>query len=59
MPVASISASRPWDLNNGNVLWEQTYSFITSNKPEQLLLDGFKYIKNYDKKITIPVDSKK
>ncbi|ANY71261.1 DUF4179 domain-containing protein [Paenibacillus ihbetae] len=59
VPVASISASRPWDLNNGNVLWEQTYSFNTADKPEQLLLDGFHYIKTYDKKITIPVDSKK
>ncbi|MEK6991919.1 DUF4179 domain-containing protein [Paenibacillus sp. FSL K6-1566] len=59
VPVSSISAARPWDLNNGNILWEQTYSFNTSDKPERLLLDGFKYIKTYNKKITIPVDSKK
>lgn len=57
--VSSISASRAWDLNNGNILWEQTYSFATSNKPEQLLLEGYKYIKTYDKKITIPIESKK
>jgi|GEM_PF-1422740 len=59
VPVSSISAARPWDLNNGNILWEQTYSFNTSDKPDRLLLDGFKYIKTYDKKITIPVDTKK
>ncbi|KOP68512.1 hypothetical protein AMS62_27185 [Bacillus sp. FJAT-18019] len=59
VPVSSISASRPWDLNNGNMLWEQTYSFNTANKPEQLLLEGFHYIKTYDKEITIPIDSKK
>lgn len=59
VPVSSISASRPWNLNNGNMLWEQTYSFNTADKPEQLLLEGFYYIKTYDKKITIPIDSKK
>ncbi|MGG3283807.1 DUF4179 domain-containing protein [Paenibacillus solani] len=59
VPVSSISASRAWDLNNGNILWEQTYSFATANKPEQLLLEGYRYIKTYDEKITIPIESKK
>lgn len=59
VPVSSISSSRPWDLNNGNILWEQTYSFDTLEQPEQLLLDGFRYIKTYDKTISIPMDSKK
>lgn len=59
VPVSSISASRPWDMKNGNILWEQTYSFNTTDKPELLLLDGFQYIKNYDKTISIPVDVKK
>lgn len=58
VPVSSISISRPWDLKNGNILWEQTYSFITTEEPTSLLLDGFHYIKTYDKTISIPVDSK-
>ncbi|MDQ0195273.1 DUF4179 domain-containing protein [Paenibacillus wynnii] len=59
VPVSSISLSRPWDLKNGNILWEQTYSFNTMKKPEHLLLDGFHYIKTYDKTISIPIDDKK
>jgi len=59
VPVTSISTSRPWDLKNGNILWEQTYSFDTMEKPESLLLDGFSYIKTYDKTISIPVGIKK
>ena len=58
VPVSSISTSRPWDLNNGNILWEQTYSFNTMKDPEHLLLDGFHYIKTYNKTISIPVDIK-
>ncbi|MEK3735189.1 DUF4179 domain-containing protein [Paenibacillus sp. FSL M8-0334] len=58
VPVSSISNSRPWDLNNGNILWEQTYSFNTTDKPEQLLLPGFYYIKTYDHKVSIPVHIK-
>ncbi|MFB0840544.1 DUF4179 domain-containing protein [Paenibacillus oleatilyticus] len=56
VPVSSISKERPWDLNNGNIMWEQTYSFNTTDKPEFLLVDGFQYIKTYNKKISIPVD---
>jgi len=59
VPVSSISESRPWDLNNGNILWEQTYSFNTMEEPEYLLLDGFYYIKTYNKTISIPLDTKK
>ncbi|MFB5678433.1 DUF4179 domain-containing protein [Paenibacillus terreus] len=59
VPVSSISASRPWDLKNGNILWENTYSFNTKEKPEYLLLDGFHYIKTYDKVVSIPVGEKK
>lgn len=59
VPVSSISSSRPWDLKNGNILWEQTYSFNTMEEPEHLLLDGFDYIKTYDKTISIPIDQKK
>ncbi|MGF7047294.1 hypothetical protein J2T13_001799 [Paenibacillus sp. DS2015] len=59
VPVSSISTSRPWDMKNGNILWEQTYSFNTMEEPELLLLDGFDYIKTYDKTISIPVDQKK
>ncbi|AIQ14016.1 DUF4179 domain-containing protein [Paenibacillus durus] len=59
IPVSSISSSRPWDLKNGNILWEQTYSFNTMEEPERLLLDGFHYIKTYDKTISIPIDIKK
>lgn len=55
VPVSSISLSRPWDLKNGNILWEQTYSFNTMEKPDLLLLDGFDYIKTYDKTISIPI----
>ncbi|WP_114384321.1 DUF4179 domain-containing protein [Paenibacillus prosopidis] len=58
VPVSSISTSRPWDLKNGNILWEQTYSFNTMEEPEHLLLDGFHYIKTYYKTISIPVDIK-
>ncbi|CAM4493192.1 DUF4179 domain-containing protein [Paenibacillus macerans] len=57
VPVSSISASRPWDLKNGNILWENTYSFNTTDKPELLMVDGFDYIKTYNK--TISVDIKK
>ncbi|MEC0240175.1 DUF4179 domain-containing protein [Paenibacillus dokdonensis] len=59
VPVSSISTARPWDLKNGNILWEQTYSFNTKDKPELLLLDSFQYIKTYDKKVSIPVKNKK
>ncbi|MCJ8014941.1 DUF4179 domain-containing protein [Paenibacillus sp. KQZ6P-2] len=59
VPVSSISKERPWDLKNGNILWEQTYSFNTTDKPEFLLVDGYQYIKAYNKKISIPVDLKK
>jgi hypothetical protein len=59
VPVSSISSSRPWDLKNGNILWEQTYSFNTLEEPERLLLNGFHYIKTYNEKISIPVDQKK
>ncbi len=55
VPVSSISRSRPWDLHNGNILWEQTYSFNTKEQPEQLLLDGYHYIKTYDKTISLPI----
>ncbi len=53
IPVSSISKERPWDLKNGNILWEQMYSFNTTDKPEFLLMDGFQYIKTYNKKISI------
>ncbi|NMO94461.1 DUF4179 domain-containing protein [Paenibacillus lemnae] len=59
VPVASVSGSRPWDLNNGNILWENTYSFNTTDKPESLLLDGFYYLKTYNETVTIPLDNKK
>jgi len=59
VPVSSISEERPWDLKNGNIMWEQTYSFNTTDKPEFLLVDGYQYIKTYNKKISIPVDNKK
>ncbi|WP_327204705.1 hypothetical protein [Paenibacillus sp. DMB20] len=59
VPVSEISSSRPWDLKNGNIMWEQTYSFNTTDKPEFLLIDGFHYIKTYNKKISVPVDIKK
>ncbi|WP_139997471.1 DUF4179 domain-containing protein [Paenibacillus paridis] len=59
VPVASISPSRPWDLKNGNIMWEQTYSFNAVEEPESLLAEGFRYIKTYDKTITIPVAVKK
>ncbi|MFE9275040.1 DUF4179 domain-containing protein [Paenibacillus glucanolyticus] len=57
VPVSSISQSRPWDLKNGNILREQTYSFKTTEKPELLLLNEFHYIKTYDKSVYIPVNS--
>lgn len=56
IPVTSISDERQWDLKNGNILWEQTYSFNTTDKPEFLLVDGYQYIKTYNKKISIPVE---
>lgn len=59
VPISSISRSRPWDLNNGNILWEQTYSFDTSDKPEFLLLEGFQYIKTYNERINIPINNGK
>lgn len=59
VPVSEISSSRPWDLKNGNIMWEQTYSFNTTDIPEFLLVDGYQYIKTYNKKISIPVDIKK
>lgn len=58
VPVSSISEERPWDLKNGNIMWEQTYSFNTTDKPEFLMVDGYQYIKKYNKKISIPVDNK-
>lgn len=56
IPVSSISSQRPWDLGNGNILWERTYSFNTSDRPETLHLDGYHYIKTYNKRVTIPID---
>lgn len=58
VPVASISTSRPWDLKNGNILWEQTYSFNTAEAPQFLLLEGYSYIKTYNQTITVPVGNK-
>ncbi|WP_336774334.1 DUF4179 domain-containing protein [Paenibacillus sp. MMO-58] len=58
VPIASVSASRPWDLGNGNILREQTYSVQTEDKPEFLLLEGFHYIKEYNTKIAIPIAQK-
>lgn len=55
VPVSAISEERPWDLKNGNILKEQTYSFKTTDKPDFLLMDGFQYLKTYKKKISIPV----
>ncbi|MGN7356685.1 DUF4179 domain-containing protein [Paenibacillus sp. SAF-054] len=59
VPVSSISTARPWDLKNGNILWEQTYSFNTKDKPDFLLLDSFEYIKSYKKTVPIPIETKK
>ncbi|MCG7407024.1 DUF4179 domain-containing protein [Paenibacillus sp. ACRRX] len=59
IPVSSISEERQWDLKNGNILWEQTYSFITTDKPDFLLVEGYQYIKTHKKKISIPVDYNK
>lgn len=59
VPVDSISKSRPWDLKNGNILWEQTYSFPTDQKPESLLVEGFQYIKTYKKIAPIPIKASK
>ncbi|MCR8842650.1 DUF4179 domain-containing protein [Paenibacillus sp. SC116] len=56
VPVSSISESRPWDLKNNNIMRENTYSFHTMDKPESLLLEGFTYLKTYNKKISIPVE---
>lgn len=58
IPVSSISDSRPWDLKNGNILWEQTYSFSTTDRPDYLLLDEFDYIEKHNKTISIPVNKK-
>lgn len=58
IPVSSISDSRQWDLKNGNILWEQTYSFKTSDKPDFLLLDEFDYIEKHNKSISIPINKK-
>jgi len=54
VPVSSISEERPWDLKNGNILKEQTYSFKSTDKPDFLLMDGFQYLKTFKKKISIP-----
>ncbi|MCM3127021.1 DUF4179 domain-containing protein [Paenibacillus provencensis] len=56
VPVSSISSERPWDLNNGNILWERTYSFNTTDQPESLILGGYHYIKTYNKIVPIPFD---
>ncbi|WP_339313217.1 DUF4179 domain-containing protein [Paenibacillus sp. FSL M7-0896] len=58
VPVSSISDSRPWDLKNGNILWERTYSFQTTEKPEFLEMDGFHYIKFYRHTIPVPLGEK-
>ncbi|MEK3763047.1 DUF4179 domain-containing protein [Paenibacillus sp. FSL P4-0338] len=58
VPVTSISDSRKWDLKNGNILWERTYSFQTTEKPEFLQMDGFHYIKYYRQTIPVPVGEK-
>lgn len=58
VPVSSISDSRPWDLKNGNILWERTYSFQTTEKPEFLEMDGFHYIKFYRHTIPVPLGDK-
>lgn len=55
IPVSAISSLRPWDLMNGNILWERTYSFTTTERPEALLLDGFYYIKTYDQAISVDI----
>jgi len=59
VPAAAISAARPWDLKNGNIMWEQTFTFNTDEKPESLLLDGFTYIKTYNQTIDIPINASK
>lgn len=59
VPVSNITQSRPWDLKNGNIMWEQTYSFNTDVKPEKLLLAGFDYIKTYNQTITVPIQEHK
>ncbi|PWV99676.1 uncharacterized protein DUF4179 [Paenibacillus cellulosilyticus] len=59
VPAASISQARPWDLKNGNIMWEQTFSFKTDVKPESLLLGGYHYIKTYNQTLTIPIQSSK
>lgn len=58
VPVSSISDSRPWDLKNGNILWERTYSFQTTEKPEFLMMDGFHYIKFYRQTVPVPLGDK-
>lgn len=59
VPVSTISKSRPWDLHNGNILWEQTYTFNTMEEPAHLLLNGYDYIKTYNKTISISINTKK
>ncbi|WP_238655310.1 DUF4179 domain-containing protein [Paenibacillus piscarius] len=56
--VSSISDSRQWDLKNGNILWERTYSFPTDEQPQSLQMDGFHYIKFYRETIQVPVGGK-
>ncbi|WP_340022074.1 DUF4179 domain-containing protein [Paenibacillus sp. FSL K6-1096] len=58
VPVSSISDSRQWDLKNGNILWERTYSFPTDEQPQSLQMDGFHYIKFYRETIQVPVGGK-
>ncbi|MEK4008557.1 DUF4179 domain-containing protein [Paenibacillus sp. FSL H3-0333] len=58
VPVSSISDSRPWDLKNGNILWERTYSFQTTKKPEFMMMDGFHYIKFYRQTVPVPLGDK-
>ncbi|NQX49681.1 DUF4179 domain-containing protein [Paenibacillus tritici] len=59
VPVTSISDFRSWDLKNGNILWERTYSFQTTDKPQFLLMDGFDYIKFYRQTVPVPLGDAK
>ncbi len=58
VPVSSVTTPEPWDLKNGNILWEQTFSVETKDEPEYLMLDGFHYYKKYDQTISIPLGKK-
>lgn len=58
VPVSSISDSRQWDLKNGNILWERTYSFPAAEQPQFLQMDGFHYIKFYRETIQVPLGGK-